>query len=346
MKIRLFIVKLLIFSIPFLFFVGFYFYLDPFKVVKHYESYYHSGRPNYISLNKDFISTENWVNHHAQYDYDSYIFGNSRSMFYQIGTWKNYISADSAKCYHFDASGESIYGIAGKFRFLAAQHARLRNVLIVMDAGALNKADNSAGHLFLKDPRISGQNRVAFQTDMLKDFFDFDFLRALLDFKWSGKIKDYMTKDFLLDDKPFSYDYVTNEVRMDYYEEMIRKNPADYYVPRADIFYPRDSTFQAVSDAVIRPPQLQLLDTIRRILQENHSNFRIVISPLYDQKKINPADLQTLRKLFGENNVFDFSGINEITRNKYNYYEVSHYRPFIADKIMRIIYGGDKLAAK
>src|SRR5258708_18197963 len=127
MKIRLFIVKLLIFSLPFLFFVGFYFYLDPFKVVKHYDSYYKSGRPNYITLNKDFISTENWVNHHGQYDYDSYIFGNSRSMFYKIGTWKNYIGEDSDKCYHFDAAGESIYGIARKFSFLSAQKAKIRN---------------------------------------------------------------------------------------------------------------------------------------------------------------------------------------------------------------------------
>ncbi len=345
MKIRLFLGKLALFSLPFLFFVGFYFYLDPFKVVKHYDSYYHSGRPNYISLNKDYISTENWVNHHAQYDYDSYIFGNSRSMFYEIGSWKNYIGADSEKCYHFDASGESIYGIAGKFRFLAAQKAKIRNVLIVMDAGALNKADNSAGHLFLKDPLISGQNRLAFQTDMLKDFFDFDFLRALLDFKLSGKIKDYMKKDFLLDDKPFFYDYVTNEVRMDHYEEMIRKDTASYYGPREDIFYPRDSTVQSVSDAVIRQPQLALLDTIHRILLEDQASYRIVISPLYDQKKINPADLRILRNIFGEKNVFDFSGINAITNNKYNYYEVSHYRPHIAKKIMRIIYG-DTLADK
>src|SRR5450432_2365162 len=158
MKIRLFIGKLLLFSIPFLIFIGVYFYLDPFKVVKHYNSYYHSGRPNYISLNKDFISTENWINHHAQYDYDSYIFGNSRSMFYEIATWKNYIGEDSEKCYHFDASGESIYGISKKFSFLSAQKAKIKNVLIVMDQGVLNKADNSAGHLFLKDPRLSGQN--------------------------------------------------------------------------------------------------------------------------------------------------------------------------------------------
>lgn len=344
MKIRLFVGKLLLFSIPFLLFVGFYFYLDPFKVVKHYDSYYRTG-PNYITLNKDYVSTENWINHHEKYNYDSYIFGNSRSMFYEIATWKKYIGTDSCSCYHFDASGESLYGVARKFSFLAEQKAKIKNALIILDQGLLNKADNSAGHLFIKDPRLSGESNLGFQIDMMKDFFDFDFLRALLDFKISGKIKDYMKKQYLLDERPFQYDNVTNEVRLAYYDEMISKDPAEYYEPRDYIFVPRDTTVQIVGEPVIKSPQMQLLDTIRRILQENQADCKVVVSPLYDQKKINPADLQILRSVFGAKNVFDFSGINSITRNKYNYYEISHYRPHVADHIMNIVYGGDRQAS-
>lgn len=340
MKIRLFIGKLLIFSIPFVLFILLYFYLDPFKVVRHYDSYYTSGQPNYIALNKDYVSTENWVNHHDQYQYDSYIFGNSRSMFYQIGTWKNYIGVGSDKCYHFDASGESLYGIAKKFVFLSTQHMPIRNALFVIDAGALNKADNSAGHIFVKDYRLSGENRIAFQVDFLKDFFDFDFLRALLDFKVSGRIKDYMTKDFLLDDRPFDYDYVTNEVQLSYYENMIRKDTAAYYSSRQQLFYPRDTSVQKFYAPVIKDPQMALLRTIKKIMEADSTHYKIVINPLYDQKKLAPADLRILNELFGENNVFDFSGINAITRSRYNYYEASHYRPFISDSIMKIIYTG------
>jgi hypothetical protein len=344
MKIKLFVGKLLLFSIPFLLFLGLYFYLDPFKVVKHYDSYYRSG-PNYITLNKDYVSTENWINHHQQYNYDSYIFGNSRSMFYQVSSWKNYIGTDSCKCYHFDASGESLYGIARKCSFLAQQNIKLKNVLIILDQGLLNKADNSAGHLFIKDPRLSGESRLGFQVDMMKDFFDFDFLRALLDFKMSGKIKDYMKKEFLLDERPFQYDKVTNEIRLAYYEEMIKKDPAQYYVPRDYIFVPRDTITQTVSPPVIKALQMDLLDTIRRIFKENQADVKVVVSPLYDQKKINPADLHILQSVFGEKNVFDFSGINAITRDKYNYYEISHYRPHVADQIMSIVYGADRQTA-
>jgi hypothetical protein len=343
MKIKTFLVKLLLFSIPFLVFVSLYFYLDPFKIVRHYDSFYQSGRPNYITLNKDYVSTENWINHQQQYAYDSYIFGNSRSMFYEIGTWKKYIRTDSEKCYHFDASAESIFGIAKKLSFLSERNMKIKNALFVIDAGALNKADNSGGHIFMKDPRISGESRIGFQVEFLKDFFDFDFLRALIDFKLTGKVKDYMRKDFLLDDRPFYYDYVTNEVRMDYFEDLIKKDTGAYYGPRNGIFFTRDMSVQKVYDPVIHPKQLALLDTIKRILQDHQTNYKIVISPLYDQKKLNPADLQILQEVFGKENVFDFSGINDFTRTKYNYYETSHYRPFIADEIMRKVYSGDHL---
>lgn len=338
MKIRLFLGKLLLFSIPFVLFVLLYIYWDPFKVIKQYDSFYQSGEPNYITLNKDYVSTENWVHHHSKYKYDSYIFGNSRSMFYEIGTWKNYIGTDSDKCYHFDASAESIFGIAKKLSFLTAQKAEIKNALFVIDNGALNKADNSAGHIFVKDPRISGESAVAFQVDFLKDFFDFDFLRALMDFKLTGKIKDYMTKDFLLDDRPFFYDYVTNEVKLSSYEALIRRDTATYYGSRSNLFFPRDTTVQKFAAPVIKKEQERILLQIRQVLQDHQTNYKIVISPLYDQKKLNPEDLHILQEVFGAAHVFDFSGINAFTRSRYNYYEASHYRPFIADSIMRIVY--------
>lgn len=341
----MFLIKLFLFSIPFVLFIMLYFYLDPFKVVRRYDCYYISGRPNYIALNKDYVSTENWVNHYPQYHYESYIFGNSRSMFYQIQTWKNYIKEDGQKCYHFDASGESVYGIAKKLSFLSEQKAKIANALFVIDAGALNKADNSAGHIFVKDRRLSGENPVAFQVDFLKDFFDFDFLRALIDFKWSGKIKEYMTKDFLLDDRPFDYDCVTNEVRLDYYEEMIEKDTGAYYSPRANLFYWRDPKVQIISAPVIGKMQLVELNTIKKVLDENQTKYKIIISPLYDQKKLNPQDLMIIKSIFGEAAVTDFSGINEFTQSRYHYYEPSHYRPFIADSLMKIIYSENSLPA-
>jgi hypothetical protein len=338
MSIKRLFIKLLLFSIPFVCFVLLYLFMDPFKVVRQYDSYYNSGQPNYISLNKDHISTQNWLNHHNKYGYDSYIFGNSRSLYYEVNTWKDYIGVPYQKCYHFDASGESIYGIAKKFEFLDRQQAKIKNALVVIDGELLNKADNSAGHLFLKDPNISGDHKFKFQLESIKAFFDFKFLTSFLDFKMSGQIKEYMKKEFLLDDRTFYYDNVTNEIQQQQYEGIIKNNPTAFYEPRKDVFYARDTTKQQVTPKVIREAQLQLLSSIKNILQKNKTNYRIVISPLYDQKKLNPEDLKILKDTFGEKNVFDFSGINDFTKDFHNYYETSHYRPHIAAAVMRIIY--------
>jgi hypothetical protein len=338
MTTRSFITKLLLFSLPFLFLVGIYFYLDPFRVFNNYDRYFQSGKPSYVCPNKDVVSTENWINHFPEFAYDSYIFGNSRSIYYQVDTWKNYIHRDRSKCYHFDASGESIFGVAKKIAFLDSRNTRIANALLVIDAALLNQDKNSDGHIFIKDPKTSGQNPLAFQVDCLKDFFDFNFMRAYFDFKLSGKVKDYMKRDFILDDRPFFYDYVTNEMRQDFFEEMIKKDPTEYYGPRKEIFYDRDTTKQKIADAVIRAPQAGFLNTIAAIFKKDGTNCRIVISPLYDQQKINPADLAFLKDLFGKDKVFDFSGINAYTNNVQNYYETSHYRPHIANAIMKQIY--------
>jgi hypothetical protein len=53
---------------------------------------------------------------------------------------------------------------------------------------------------------------------------------------------------------------------------------------------------------------------------------------------MNVNDLRYLTNLFGKENVYDFSGINEYTESIYNYYENSHYRPYVADEIMKKLY--------
>lgn len=59
---------------------------------------------------------------------------------------------------------------------------------------------------------------------------------------------------------------------------------------------------------------------------------------MYDQLKINEEDLEYLKTLFGDVNVFDFSGINKFTNDYKNYYEASHYRPHVTKEIMEKIY--------
>ena len=332
---RLFI-KLFLATAPVLFVLAIYFYNDPFKVLYHYDSYFPTDGVQYVVLNKDHVSTQTFVNNYPKYHYDSYIFGNSRSMYYYVAEWKKHIHSDW--CFHFDASGESLYGIERKFRFLHDRGVPIKNALIVFDAQACSITKNvGEAHILKKDPLLSGQSKFDFEADCLKAFFDVHFLSAYLRFLFTHKVSSETADKLLLNTVDSHYDVATNEESFPKYEELIARNRDSFYVPRMHLFYKRD-TIQKYSEPVIKDEQKQLFYNIKKILDEDKTRYRFVISPLYDQVKFAPADLAFLGSVFGKENVYDFSGINNITQSMYNYYENSHYRPFIANMIMDSIY--------
>jgi hypothetical protein len=102
-------------------------------------------------------------------------------------------------------------------------------------------------------------------------------------------------------------------------------------------FYPRES-IPSYSPVSIQDQQKIMLSEIENIFQKWNTDYKIIFSPIYDQLKLNKQDLIYLENLFGKQNVFDFSGINEITNDYTNYYEWSHYRPHAAREILLILY--------
>ncbi len=75
-----------------------------------------------------------------------------------------------------------------------------------------------------------------------------------------------------------------------------------------------------------------------KILKENNTKYKIIISPLYNQIPLSNGRKEILFNIFKEENIYDFSGENCYTKFIYNYYETSHYRKFIGDKILDKVY--------
>jgi hypothetical protein len=330
--------KLTLLLLPFFLLFILYVCFDPFKVLYKYESYFQSGHPSYVTLNKDYVSTQTFINNSSKFQYNSFIFGNSRSMFYEINSWKKYIKTDD--CFHFDASEETLLGINRKIKFLHNNHVRLANALIILDYSVLNELiyGESKSHLFIAHPALSHQNWLSFQIEFFKSFFSPDFLIAYLDFKCTNKIKDYMTRGYLLNNFSLMYNLKYNEIQYKIFDDLIKNDESAYYnEKKIKEFHTRDSV-QKYSPKAISVAQLKMLKEIYSILKEDNTEYKIIISPLYDQKKLDIADIEILNNLFGHTNVFDFSGINHITSDYHNYYEVSHYRPSVADTILKYIY--------
>ncbi len=332
---RQFITKVLLLAAPLIVLVWVYVVSDPFKVLRKYDTYHESGKPDYFTLNQGVVGVEMFLRNYGKYRYDSFIFGSSRSMFYRIADWKRQISA--TECFHFDSYSESLYGIYKKFEFLQQRGVSIKNALIILDADTLSRDVDSNKSLLIQHPLLTGQANHAFQMQFFQGFLNENFLISFLDFKLRGKVQPYMKKGHAIDDTLKAYDSVTNETSFDFFEAMIARDKNEFYSSKKDMFYDRDAV-QQYSYSVIGRKHLMQLQYIKSELDRQKTNYKIVISPLYDQKKINQKDLESLYRIFGVENVFDFSGINEMTASMYNYYDSFHYRPHIAKVILDQIY--------
>ena len=146
---------------------------------------------------------------------------------------------------------------------------------------------------------------------------------------------------YIIDNRfKLDYDSVNNSLFWNKQEKMI-----------TDLFYYDDELIKSfeiaqfpnkVSDKVINIERMKMLREIKRLFDAQSTNYKIVISPIYNQIKINPDDLQFLYNVFGEKNVFDFSGVNQWANDYHIYYDSSHYRVSVANDIMRIIYSDSK----
>jgi hypothetical protein len=329
-----FITKLSYFAligiIPILALFSSYLYFDPFKVLRPYNNYSYP----YVIPNRDYISTTMFINNHKKNNYNSFVLGSSRTLAFRPNSWHKYLS-DNDSPFMFDASSESIYGIYTKLKYLDSTNIEIKNALIILCRDAsFSYEENQKGHLFIKDPATSGENNLAFQYEFFKAYYNILFLFNFYSYKILGTYKPFMSG--YIENRKITYDTLTNEINIIDQETEILQDPSEYYKRRKQLFYDRIGEKTDSIQRITKKHKFMLRE-IKRILHENKTCYKIVISPLYEQIKINPSDLSFLKKEFG-NNLYDFSGKNSFTDNKINYYETSHFRPSVGDSIFKMIY--------
>ena len=307
----------------------FYVISDPFSVL-HRPIY---GPGSAVSINRDFASTELYLRGQEGGRYDSFIFGNSRALAFMCDDWTRAMQRPEARCFHFDAWKESLYGVDAKVRLVDGLGASLTDVLVVLDGSVLAGVDADTGPAFRKHPRLTGQSWIGFELDYLVDFYSNHFCLKYLDYTLFGRNRPYMGA--LFNAQNFTHRLDTNDQFFKLREQEIAREGDAYWSNRPAIFGPRTPS---TSPAVVREPQRRLLDEMAATFRRHGTRVRIVVSPLYDQIRIAPGDLETLRRTFGEASVADFSGVNSLTGDVHNYYEDSHYRPTVARAILGALY--------
>ncbi len=329
LEFKRFFKKLLIFGSPLVLLVVAYLVFDPFQVVYTYDAYPDDFMK---SLNRDRISTQVFLNNKDKYNYESFTFGSSRSSVFYTEDWSKHIN-DSIP-YHFDASCETISGIANKMKFINEKGSKIKNALIVIDIGTFEYEQDTLGAIFVQDHRATELSWYKYHLIFLNSYFSNGFFVRYFDQKTFGKFRPYMSG--FLEHRNITYTPVNNNFIFTSYEEDIKKMGEEKYFAQP-LFYKRDSV-EKINKPIIKAYQLKFLTQIQSELSKNSTKYKIIIGPMYNQLKFNPKDLELLEKYFGKENLFDFSGVNEFTIDTRNYYEIYHYRPQVAKEIMNRIY--------
>jgi hypothetical protein len=328
--IRRLLGRILILSAPLILVTIAYVALDPFRIIYAYPDYYDRNYP--LVLNRDFVSTQLYLNHPDRAKIDSFIFGSSHSLAFRADDWRSFVGARYA--FHYDAFAESLYGIERKVRFLEREGAHIRHALVVLDSDVLAVTANSPGHIFIKDPRVSGESRLAFHGEFLKAFAFPSFLLSYLRYRISGR----PLMDKISMEAPGSATKDTNDLEWTERDAEIRRDAPAFFARLLPKMPKRDAS-PLPRTAVIGEAQERMLREIRRIFDKDKTDYRIVASPSWRQRALNPADVEKLRRIFGGENVFDFSGPSAASSDIRNFYDISeHFRPVVGHAIMEEIY--------
>lgn len=330
-----FIFKLFLVAAPLWLLCLCYLITNPFKVFGGYDTYYKDDVVSFGVSNRDFLSTEAFIHNYGKYNYDSFVFGSSRSLSFQCSDWERYINSPA---FHFDASGESIYGILTKLRFLRDCNVKIKNCLIILDSNALSQTVNSEGYSYIKHPSLSHESRVKFHFEFLRLFLNNQFFIPYFAYLTGKKIPDFFEYPAVTGKWTYKYNRLTNDIIYSGQEKMITENADDYYGNKQTVFYSRDTLSQKFYGRIIHKEQAEMLNEIKHVLLAENTDYSIVLYPDYDLKKYDNDDLYELKRIFEENRIYDYSGINKYTKNLENYIDNIHARSRVGNLILSEIY--------
>lgn len=323
----------LIFSLPFIILAIAYICFDPFKVIWHYDNYYEEVGGG--ATNRGYVSTMNYLNKKDTYHYDSFIFGNSRSMYYRVEDWKKHIGNGSV-CYHFSESGGSINGIYYKLKLVDDCGEQIRNALVIMDVWMLKTLDND-GALFIIPPILVGNRNITrFHLEHFVQWLKLRFLVCWADYRLTGKFKNYMSDVLMRGGNNRFYDPVTNEEPRGIEDSLM--HAGTYYTDKRMLEFGGQTGGSFHTEDLNVEERVESFRKMADIFRRHHTNYKIIIGPMWDQKRLNPKDYHVLCQIFGEKNVYDLTGVNKWTTDYHYHYEYSHYTPQASKEVLDSIY--------
>ena len=333
-----FLKNVTLFFIPFAIVVCIIIYVDIFKAFREYDDYY---KNNFVTLNRELVCTNVFNKNREKEKFDSFVFGNSRSRVFRVQEWKTYLDKDVVP-FHFDASGDGVYGVANKVKYIDEVGDTIKNALIILDREFLVTTHNREGHLFISPPCLSKESKLRYYLEFMKASIDFKFLYAYIDFSIFKTHKEYMGRLI----NTTKYSHASDNVNCDWkygYEQQIKEDSIEFYGPlmKQGVFYDRKN--HKKNTCRISELEIKQLKEIKAVFTRHHTNYKLIIAPIYDQIEMDKEQLDLLNEVFGAATIYNYSGVNKFTIPIGNYYETSHFRPRVASEILKEVYEGNRM---
>jgi hypothetical protein len=321
-------IKSAVFLSPLVALIAMYIVTDPFQDMPFHQLHEFDIQ----MLSRGDISVKMYLKNADKYNYDSFIFGSSRATSSTAAEWKRYLPKNSQP-FSFGAWNESVKGMYRRLKLIDSLNHKINNTFIVID---LDRSFN-LGPITWDHYLITHQSARDYYLNHFYTYIQDP--KLLLTIIKHTIFNQKITGPNFTGQEKEDLDLITNDWDLNS-DKKILADSVNYYKNSISRFYERSKTKQ-LSPILIDAKNKIFLLKIAALLQKHHSNNKIVISPIYDQVGINPADLNFLGVVFGKQNVFDFSGINEITQDIHNYSsDVMHYRKKVGNLIFTKVYAG------
>lgn len=318
-----------ILGIPSLVALGIYLWTDPFRCLHTFDI------ENTDATNREYLSTELYLRNRDSIQYNSFIFASSRGGGFNTYQWKQYLGED-AQPFLFQGWSETLTGEYLKIKYLDESGARIKNTILMLDIpGSFWEPQLSHKALDMKHFMFTGGTRFTYNAYQF-----FNFLQKPSN--WITSIKRRNNKEPYYADR-ISNDWDANNCN-DYKELPAQDSLKSCTMTTRNSFYARinGKTLEDVktSSPIIDKSKKQILKEIKAIFDKQQTNYAIVISPgiCYTSFSINPTDLQILKLIFGNDNVYNYAGINEFTTDANNFSDPGHFGRRVGFLIIQDIY--------
>lgn len=323
--IRMCSIATLVIASPYLALLIHFAFEDPFRLNTY---------PPYIKgfhhINRGVATTNGYLKNTK---IDALILGNSRSISLRCDDWAAYTFQNDVKnCFHFDASGDNLFGFQQKARLIKSENNPLEEVLIVLDDESIQNYPLGPHKFpFVRHPIYRELSLTEYYWVFVKQYLNLKYQFAHLSNNTSSGA--FWVQDFSYHEckfNPKTGDYITAK------EAWIKKDSVTYYMENL-VFdgQPNDSFYE------INNNQLQSLSTTVNLFESIGANCTILFQPRFTKNHPSISTLNKIALQLPTATIIDASHLNEIIDDPGYWYETSHFRPMAGKMIIKAIQSGE-----